>query len=286
MRGADRTHVGEQLFLEQLTLIERVIAGICSRNHCSASDKEDFASYAKLKIIEDDYGVLRKFQGLSSLKAYLNVVIQHQFLDYRINVWGKWRPSAAAKRAGAVGILLEQLMKRDGYSFDEACELLRTRHDVVAAHEELEQIAGTFVDRVVHHFESEDGLADIPAATVPPDELITERDRQEACDRLSAAMQSALTGVNTQDRLLLTLRFRDGRKVSDIAKMLRLDAKVLYRRLGQLLDALKENIEQRGFAATAVIEMLQSPGIHLHWDLEDVEDDDRPSAPGGGRAWR
>jgi DNA-directed RNA polymerase specialized sigma24 family protein len=217
------------------------------------------------------------------MKAYLNVVIQHQFLDYRISSWGKWRPSAAAKRGGAVGILLEQLMKRDGYSFDEACELLRTRHDVIAAHQELEQIAGTFGDRVVRRFESEDTLDEIPATTVPPDDQITERNRQETCDRLSATMQSVLTDMKTQDRLLLTLRFRDGRKVSDIAKMLRVDVKGLYRRFEQLLDALKQNIEQHGFAASAVIEMLQSPGIHLHWDFLDVEDDDRPSAPGGGR---
>ena len=124
---------GEALFLSQLGVIERVISFVSARRHLPGAEADDFESHVKLQLIEDDYAVLRKFQGRSSLRTYLTVVIQRLFLDYRISAWGKWRPSAEAKRAGPIGIMLEQLMARDGYGFEQACELLETNHQVTAS---------------------------------------------------------------------------------------------------------------------------------------------------------
>src|SRR4029453_14108130 len=45
-----------------------------------------------LRLVEDDYDVLRRFQARSSLPTYVTVVIQRLFLDYRNRLWGKWRP--------------------------------------------------------------------------------------------------------------------------------------------------------------------------------------------------
>jgi RNA polymerase sigma factor for flagellar operon FliA len=41
-------------------------------------EADDFASHPKLKLIEDDYAILRKFQGRSSLRTYLTVVIERR----------------------------------------------------------------------------------------------------------------------------------------------------------------------------------------------------------------
>jgi DNA-directed RNA polymerase specialized sigma24 family protein len=89
---------GEAIFLAQLALIDRVIAFVCRRNHLNATDAEDFASHARLRLMDDDYAVLRKFQGRSSLKTFLTITLQRMFYDYRIAAWGKWRPSAEAPR--------------------------------------------------------------------------------------------------------------------------------------------------------------------------------------------
>jgi len=45
--------------------------------------------------------LLAKFEGRSSLRTFLTVVIQRLFLDHRISAWGKWRPSAEARRGGS-----------------------------------------------------------------------------------------------------------------------------------------------------------------------------------------
>jgi hypothetical protein len=53
-----------------------------------------------LKLIENDYRILRSFEGLASLGTYLTTVIARLFLDFQIHEWGRWRPSAAATRLG------------------------------------------------------------------------------------------------------------------------------------------------------------------------------------------
>jgi RNA polymerase sigma factor for flagellar operon FliA len=79
MTGAQvPAQTGEALFVSQLAVIERVISFVSSRHHMPGVEADDFASHAKLKLIEDDYAILRKFQGRSSLRTYLTVVIERR----------------------------------------------------------------------------------------------------------------------------------------------------------------------------------------------------------------
>src|SRR5205085_8638364 len=81
-----------------LDLIERVIRFTARRQRLDETDAEDFASIVKLKLIENDYAVIRKFEGRSNFSTFITVVVQRMLLDYRIHYWGKWHASAEAKR--------------------------------------------------------------------------------------------------------------------------------------------------------------------------------------------
>src|SRR5712691_4446497 len=72
----------EQLFLSELALIERIIAWVSARHYLRGADAEDFASIVKLRFIENDYEILSRFEGRSSLKTYLAAVINRVYLDY------------------------------------------------------------------------------------------------------------------------------------------------------------------------------------------------------------
>jgi RNA polymerase sigma factor for flagellar operon FliA len=263
---------GEALFLSQLDLIERVIAYTCARQHLISADAEDFSSYVKLKFVENDYALLAKFEGRSSLRTFLTVVIQRLFLDHRISTWGKWRPSAEARRAGPIALLLEQLMVRDRYSFDQACEVLHTNHRVDATHAELEQLAGRLPIRPRRRFEAEEGLAEMPSRDRAIDDLAAERDRQVTADRVSEMVPALMARMDVQDRLILTMRFEDGCTVAEIATILRLDQKALYRRVERLLKELRGGLEAEGLDCAAVLEMLDSPAVSIEWrDREHAE---------------
>jgi len=282
---APPTQTGEALFLSQLDVIERVISFVSSRHHLPGADADDFASHVKLKLIEGDYAILMKFQGRSSLRTYLTIVIQRLLLDYRISAWGKWRPSAEAKRAGPIAIMLEQLMSRDGYGFEQACELLDTKHQVTATRAELEVMAGKLPNRTRRRFESDDVLAKVPSPQPAVDDVIAERERTATAARVAAALEVAMAGLDAQDRLVLALRFEDGRTVVEIASMLRLDQKGLYRRVERLLKELRNALHAQGIESAAVVEMFESPAVSLDWRGHTKETSKpRPSMAKGGQA--
>ena len=88
----------ERVFLDNLALIDRIVAATCRRNRMTAEETEDFGSSLKLKLIANDYEVLRAFEGRCSLGGYLTAVVQRAFIDHRNHLWGRWRPSAEARR--------------------------------------------------------------------------------------------------------------------------------------------------------------------------------------------
>src|SRR5688500_3157528 len=116
-----------ELFETNLALIDRLLGAVCRRNGFPPDDSEEFGSWARLRLIDNDYAILGKWRGESSLPTYLTAVIVNLFRDYRIQIWGKWRPSAEARRLGPAAVQLEKLMGQDGRSFPEAVAVLRSR---------------------------------------------------------------------------------------------------------------------------------------------------------------
>src|SRR5262245_61007781 len=100
-------------FSSRLPEVDRAIAFVVRRHRLAADTAEDFASVVHLRLLEHDCAVLRKFEGRSRLQTFLVVVVQRLFLDYRIALWGKWRPSAEARGLGPLGIKLDRLRSRE-----------------------------------------------------------------------------------------------------------------------------------------------------------------------------
>lgn len=50
----------------------------------------------------------------------LVAVVERLSLDFRVERWGRWPPSAVADRLGPAAVLLERLVTRDGYTLQEA----------------------------------------------------------------------------------------------------------------------------------------------------------------------
>jgi RNA polymerase sigma factor (sigma-70 family) len=243
MSRADAPEAAKGLFLEQLTLIESVTHAICGRNRLSAFDADDFSSHVKLKLIQDDYSILRQFQARSSWRTYLTIVVQRLFLDYRDHEWGKWRPSAVARRAGAVGMLLERLTTRDGHTLEEACQLLATHHQVQTSREDLDRLFAQFPSRSRQRPEPEERASHVPASTPAPDEAVAAAERRETMRRVREVLERSLSRLPPEDRLALTLRFQDGRTIGEVSRILGDNPKRFYRRFENLLQGLRADFE-------------------------------------------
>lgn len=268
----------ERQFLEALGLIAQIVRFIGRRHHLAEEELEELSSSVRLKLIDNDYEVLRRFEGRSSLKTYLTAVVTRHFLDARIARWGKWRPSAQARRLGPTAILLDRLVNRDGYSFAEAAEILRTNHHAPVTDRELLRIEAELPRRSGRRFVGEEFLEQLPATSPSPEvTLPSERHAEEGA--VEDSLAAAIDALPSSDRMLLKLRFREGLTVAEVARLMRLDAKPLYRRLEQLMVRLRRELEGRGVHAERVFKLLDQADAELAapWGTDSGEI--RPASP-------
>jgi RNA polymerase sigma factor for flagellar operon FliA len=246
----------EQFFLGHLKLIEEVIAHACRRSHLSREDGEDFAGLVHCKLIEDDYAVIRQFQGRSSPKTYLTVVISRLMLDFQNSKWGKWRPSAEAERLGPVAIKLERLLVRDGCTFDEACGILQINEKVKASVAQLAELRAKLPLRTGRHFVGEEQLKATPDPAPRPDERLDVKEREGMKRRVYMAQQRALRSLPKEDQLLV--RMWTEFSVAEISRIRGIEQKPLYRRLEKVRTELRKAMEREGIRRKDVEEILAS----------------------------
>jgi RNA polymerase sigma factor (sigma-70 family) len=250
----------EELFLSELALLERVISSVCGRRCLYGADAEDFASTVKLRLIENDYEILGRFEGRSSLKTYLTSVVNHLYLDYQVQRFGKWRPSAMARRLGPVALRLEALLYRDGLTFEEACGVLQTDLCVTESREELYELSTRLPLRIDWRTAPEVLRSD-NCATDGRSPL-ERAEQQLATARTFLALRQALGRLSARDRIVLRLHVEAGLTLADVARSLREGQKSLYRRRDAALERLREDLEAAGIRQPDVRELLN----RLDWD--------------------
>lgn len=228
----------EQQFLSALPIVDRILVVIARRNALSASDADELAAWAKGRLVDNDYSILRKFGGRSSLPTYLTVVCQNLFRDWRNARWGRWRPSAMAERLGPLAKRLEELLWRDGHPMREAIEILRasgcTESDI-----ELRRLAAQLPQRVTDREVGLDTVADSAVLGVDPPALDDDSRRFEA-------LRAAIAELGPEDCLIVRMRYSDGQSVADIARFLKLDQKPLYRRIEGIQRRLRDRLRELG----------------------------------------
>jgi RNA polymerase sigma factor (sigma-70 family) len=264
-----------ELLVEKLPVIEQIIALICRRKGMDADETEEFAAEVKLRLVKDDYAVLRAFKGRSALETYIGAVVSHALLDYRNRNWGKWRDSAEAKRQGAVAVELAKLLYREGRSIDDALTLLAPKYPALTR-ARLEEIEAQLPSRVRRRKVDLVHAASIPAIDEVPDPA-----QNETAMRISQTVCRFMERLPEEDRLILQLRFQAGLTVAEIARSLQFNQQLLYRRLYQYFDDLRAELQQVGIDAADVEQLIGSDTPLL--DFRFKNGGVRPSEEGGSK---
>lgn len=244
----------ESIFVSNLATVERIIASIARRHNIQGDDADDFASWVKLRLIDNDYAVLRKFEGRSAVTTYLTVVISNLFRDYRIKEWGRWRPSVAARRLGPLATRLEQLIARDRLTAEEACSTVQCA---------LPELDPAVLRRLASALPMRERRARASAAEL---EYAPAREQSDAHtwaaladqerDHTEAALQRALSTLPAEDQLILRMRFWEGLTIAAIARCLGLEQKPLYRRIEKDLVVLRQALQHSGVSRELVAELV------------------------------
>lgn len=226
----------------QLALLARVARSVARAGRLSPDDAEDFAQAVQLKFLERGYEVLRRFEGRSSLKTYLTVVVRRLLLDWQDHTYGKWRPTATALRLGPHAVHLERLMNRDTYSAVEAVEQVSAGEGAPGS-TELRRLVERLPRRPHRRLVP---IENAPVQRVDFEDLVASRDRHAREAQVHSKLQDVLARLSPEDRQLLNLRYRHNRSVPAIARQLRIETKALYRRFQRVLKQIRRRLAECG----------------------------------------
>ncbi|HEX2122567.1 MAG TPA: sigma-70 family RNA polymerase sigma factor [Thermoanaerobaculia bacterium] len=265
----------EEIYRQNLHKIRGIAASVARRNWLNPEESADFVQEVCLRLIDDDYAAIRKFEGRSELTTYLTTVIKRLYQTYRVEQWGKWRPSAEAKRLGEKAITLERLMSRDGHTFHEAVQILTTPADSPYTAAELEAIYVRLPPRmprpvVVAHDDVPDAIA------VEAEDRMESRERECVTRNVVAYVDRFIESLDAEDRLILRLRFWHGLKVCDIAERCHLEPRKLYKHFGALLLRMRRSLEQAGFTETDISTILCHGDQEIRF--ESLRETEKPSS--------
>jgi RNA polymerase sigma factor (sigma-70 family) len=252
----------DELFLRELDTIEQAIGFACRRGKLFGPDAEDFGSIVKLKLIENDYAVLGKFEGRCSFRMFILVVVQRLLLDHRNHLLGKWRPSAQAKRLGETAIRVERLLHRDRLRLDDVVDLLM-RDNAGLDRQRVVALAASLPRRQERAREVPEEELELTAAPEYADGPLQERERERMEAEVSACIRSAIAELPAEERLVFRMRFEHGMSVAQIARALQLDQKPIYRQLTRRLRELRRRLERSGLDVHVVSELTNGSKFNL-----------------------
>jgi len=244
-----------QLLVDNYPLIRQLVRRTARRNRLPEAERQDFESWVSLRLVERDFHILRSFAGRSSLTTYLQVVLSRCLLDFRSAAWGKWRPSAAARRLGCQAIALERLVTRDGVPREAAAARVGIDANV------LPRFARRSRPRINEPLELA-REAPAPRETGPEEGLLA-LDRQVAADALERALAQALATLGEADHKLLWLRYGARLTVPKIAARLGEDQKSLYRKYMRLHATMRTRLEGLGITRAHMAAVIGAPDVWL-----------------------
>lgn len=275
-----------EIFRENLPLIDRVIARVCRAGGLRNADADDFASIVRVALIEDDYAVLRAWQQRSSLATYLTVVIQRLLSDERMRTRGRWEPSAAARRSGAAAVALETAVVRDGRPLEEALPLVQAI-DPSLSRTDVESMLAAVPERAPRPRPVPLDVAELDSVSAPDaaDAPLLEKEAERLSDQTSRIVREALATMPAEDRTIIRCHFGSGMSIADVARMLRLPQRPLYRRIESITTKLRSALVASGIDTRAAGSLVGSSVLALDFGLASGKTDPAPQSQEEGGSW-
>jgi RNA polymerase sigma factor (sigma-70 family) len=248
---------GRALLEEHFALVQKKLDHLSRRGGLPEHEADEFRSWALFRLVENDYRILGSWEGRSSFSTFLTVALVNLLRDYRIQIWGKWRPSAAACRHGREAVLLERLWFRDRLPLNEAIDRVRAEPGSSLSREELERIADSLPERRERRIVGEEQLLKV-GVDGKVEDRIEGRESARLAARFRRRLLALLRALPAEDRLLLKLHFRDGLTIAAISPVLGLPQKQLYSRRDGCLKRLRRALVADELDSARMNELLDS----------------------------
>lgn len=240
----------KSLFESNLSITDEIIKKYCYRHNVGGDEADECNSYVYEKIIDNDYQQIREFKGKSSYETYMSTVIFRILID-RMRSSGRWRPSQKALKIGKEAVILEELVFRKKYSFEQAYNILTTNHNISIERERAYEII-TLLQRkrltsaLPRDVELTDDVSDKKVTL--PDEAAINKETSKIKGQLDYIVTDLRNLLSNEERLLLRMRFEDNIKISEIARVLKKDRDYIDKKLKAILTKFKDEILSRNIS--------------------------------------
>jgi RNA polymerase sigma factor (sigma-70 family) len=231
-----------RLLTDEWNTVERLIATTCRKRGLTDADGDVFASMVKIRLFENDCAIVRNFRNESKFSTYLNIIVQRIFSDFCVKRLGKWHPSAAASRLGPLALELERMIHREGYAPEEAITSLQTANPGVDRSALNDLLADLPSRQRRHSTISIEAIVDDLSGPAEADVLVVDDERRRMTDRVASVVRGFLERLDDTDRLMLQFHFEADMQLSQIARILGVQQKPLYRRREHLLRDLRKEL--------------------------------------------
>jgi RNA polymerase sigma factor (sigma-70 family) len=170
---------------------------------------------------KDDYRVLRQFKGNSTLTTYITSVIARKAVDRVRKKLGRNRAKENNDR--------EPGKIPPGMASSETNPVVKNGYSIHSDGEQGEEII-------------------IPDTRSNPEQLLMEEQKEK---KLEEAVHEIIDGLTGEERLIIRMRFPSDeeekpRKVEQIAFLLGITQKAVYKRIGRLMEKCREMLKQKG----------------------------------------
>ena len=241
---------------ELLPFIKDEALHLCRRKRLTKEDSEDFLSTLLIKLIEDDYRILREWSGRGSMHTYLRTVIARELADYLRHLWGRYRESAEAKKLGPLAMRLEQLLTRDDLTLEEAIRTLLINDHVEASEAGLRELADKLPRRDRRSFESDAKLPLLPSPDLDPEQRKLGQVSDDERRKTLESLYRALDRLDRRERVVIRLTGLRQCRVPRLAPRLDMDAPSVYRMRNRALAKLRKDMEADGISAELIRRLL------------------------------
>jgi len=217
----------------------------------------------------DDYRVLRQFKGEAKVSTYITTIIARQAVDLVRKKLGRSREKERAQKFGEIGMMIYEKVILQGCSLEEIYPGLKSNENISRSLEELETIAEKIKGRkssltfsngdnpMVKNgaIVDEDGDYIIPDKKNDPEKLLIEEQRKQ---KLGEVVKEIIAQLNGEERIILRMRFpandeeKPG-KVEQIATVLGISEKAVYKRIARVLTKCKNLLDQKGVAVNDLL---------------------------------
>ncbi|WP_028584812.1 hypothetical protein [Desulfogranum mediterraneum] len=244
-----------------------MINRLAQRRFSNESLAEEAALYVLNTLAAENWARLGQFRGRSSFSTFFSSVTYRLLEDFSRKKFGRIVPPKWLRAAGCFWLLLFRLLCLERFSFLEAVHIARDRLPGVRL-EQLEQAAETILAEILHCGKSQQDVELREEEAGSEDQVRAGYGQLEARERqlLFSAIGKELFGETVQgeqehalarllgktivledeEKLLLTLCYREGLAVSKAGRMLGLNRFQAHGRMRRLLARIRRHFIDAG----------------------------------------